>query len=332
MHQLGDCEAVARKIATALHRVDPALKLGGPVFEGVNEDILVWPDAQGRTSWLGRFVEYLKSHDRLADLAFMSFEHYPYEPCKIQWSSLYDEPALISRILRVWREDGLPPNTPLFVTEVNIAWATGESFVDIFGALWLADYVGAFLTAGGDGLFYFHYLPSPLRGGCNSSYGTFGMFNVDESYQIRQPTSQFFASQMLTREWVQPGHGEHRVFPATSDILDAAGHVLVTAYAVHRPDGQWALLIVNKDQRNPHPVRVVFHDGTDETDRSLRGRVTTVTLGPAQYRWRANGRDGSADPDGPPAQTTVTAGKDTVFELPAASVSVIRGTLGATSR
>ena len=26
--------------------VDPALKLGGPVFEGVNEDILVWPDAQ----------------------------------------------------------------------------------------------------------------------------------------------------------------------------------------------------------------------------------------------------------------------------------------------
>ena len=64
---------------------------------------------EGKTSWLGRFVEYLKAHDRLADLAFMSFEHYPFEPCKIQWSHLYDEPTLISHILQVWRDDGLPP-------------------------------------------------------------------------------------------------------------------------------------------------------------------------------------------------------------------------------
>jgi hypothetical protein len=324
-----DYGALYLQFATALHRVDPALKLGGPVFEGVNEDILVWPDAQGRTSWLGRFVDYLKARGRLDDLAFMSFEHYPYEPCRIQWSHLYDEPGLISRILQVWRDDGLPPGTPLFVTEVNIAWATGESFVDTFGALWLADYVGAFLTAGGDGLYYFHYLPGPLHGGCNQSYGTFGMFNVDASYQIRQPTSQFFASQMLTQQWVQPGDGEHRVFPAASDVVDPAGHVLVTAYAVHRPDGQWSLLVVNKDQQNPHPVRIAFHDREAESDRSFTGAATVITFGSAQYQWHANGRDGLANPAGPPAQTTVTAGKDTAFDLPAASVTVIRGTLGA---
>ena len=34
--------------ATALHRVDPNFKLGGPVFEGVTEDIKAWPDAQGK--------------------------------------------------------------------------------------------------------------------------------------------------------------------------------------------------------------------------------------------------------------------------------------------
>jgi hypothetical protein len=323
-----DYGALYLQFATALHRVDPALRLGGPVFEGVNEDILVWPNAQGRTSWLGRFVDYLKAHDRLSDLAFMSFEHYPYEPCKIQWSSLYDEPALIANILRVWRDDGLPPIIPLFVTEVNIAWATGESFVDIFGALWLADYVGAFLTAGGDGLYYFHYLPSALHGGCNDSYGTFGMFSVDEGYQIRQPTSQFFVSQMLTREWVQPGAGEHRVFPATSDVRDPAGHVLVTAYAVLRPDGQWSLLVVNKDQENAHPVRIAFHDGEAGTDRVLVGPTTVMTFGSAQYQWRANGASGFADPDGPAALSTVVAGEDTVFDLPKASVSVIRGALG----
>src|SRR5216683_2425081 len=222
--------------ATALHRVDPTLKLGGPIFEGVNEDIQVWPDAQGKTSWLGRFIDYLKAHGRLSDLAFASFEHYPLEPCKIQWSGLYDEPTLISHILQVWRDDGLPPSVPMFITELNIAWNSGESFVDNFGSLWLADFVGSFLTAGGNGLYYFHYLPERLGHGCGSSMGTFGMFNVDKNYQITQPIAQYFASQLINLEWVQPGNGKHRVFPALADIVDSAGHVLVTAYAVRRPD------------------------------------------------------------------------------------------------
>ena len=46
----------------------------GPVFEGVNEDITVWPDAKGRISWMGRFVDYLKEHGRIADLSFVSFD------------------------------------------------------------------------------------------------------------------------------------------------------------------------------------------------------------------------------------------------------------------
>ena len=35
-------------------KLDPKLKLGGICLpRGVNDDIQVWPDAQGRTSWLG---------------------------------------------------------------------------------------------------------------------------------------------------------------------------------------------------------------------------------------------------------------------------------------
>jgi len=68
------------------------------------------------------------------------------------------------------------------------------------------------------------------------------MFTVDKDYQIQQPTSQFFASQLINLEWVQPGSGEHRLFPAAADIEDPAGHALVTAYATLRPDGQWSLL------------------------------------------------------------------------------------------
>ena len=46
-----DYAALYLQFATALHKVDPNLKLGGPSFEGVNDDIEVWPDADGRTSW-----------------------------------------------------------------------------------------------------------------------------------------------------------------------------------------------------------------------------------------------------------------------------------------
>ena len=57
-----DYAALYVQWARALHKVDPRLKLGGPVFTGENDDIKMWPDAQGRTSWLGRFIDYLKAH------------------------------------------------------------------------------------------------------------------------------------------------------------------------------------------------------------------------------------------------------------------------------
>lgn len=316
--------------ATALHRVDPKLKLGGPVFTGENEDITVWPDAQGKVSWTGRFLDYLKSHGRIRDLAFFPFEHYPYEPCKVSWSSLYDEPTLVSHIMQVWRDDGLPPNVPMMITESNLTSNSGESSVDIFGALWLADYVGAFFNAGGKGLYYFHYLPLGVHPGCNNSMGTFGMFTTTKNYEIQQPTSQFFASQLINTEWVQPGSGEHKTFSAAGDISDVAGHSLVTAYALLRPDGQWSLLLVNRDQWNAHRVHVEF-DG-QRGKGYFAGPVTMLTFGSAQYAWHPTKDGGFPDPDGPPARASIDAAADTVYELPQASMTVIRGAISDQAR
>jgi len=67
-------------------------------------------------------------------------------------------------------------NVPMYITESNIAYSTNESFMDIFGALWLADYMGTFLTNGG-GAFYYQYEPLPMYDGCpqQNSWGAFGM-------------------------------------------------------------------------------------------------------------------------------------------------------------
>jgi hypothetical protein len=347
-----DYAALYVQWAAALHRIDPTLKLGGPSFTGENKDIEVWADANGRVSWTGRFIDYLKQHDRMSDLAFFSFEHYPYDPCKIPWGSLYDEPELVSRIMQIWREDGVPANIPMFITESNLSSAASETSSDLFAALWLADYIGSFLNAGGNGVYFFHYLPLQMEHGCNDSPGTFGMFTLDADYQIQQPLSQFFASQLINVEWVQPGSGAHQMFPAKGDIDDGAGHALVTAYALKRPDGLWSLMVVNRDQQNAHRVRIVFQGGTDkdQTGRqsnSFIGSVDISTFGKDQYQWHpastrfiphaeqsgeyavvANA-EGTADPDGPIVHSKQAVGKDASYDLPAASIVVIRGRIGS---
>jgi hypothetical protein len=312
------------QFATAIHRVDPNFKLGGPVFEGVIEDIKVWPDAQGRTSWLGRLLDYLKAHGRLQDLAFMSFEHYPYDGCETPWKNLYQEPELITHIMKVWRDDGLPPGIPLLDTETNDHG--GEAAVDIFGALWLADSFGGFLAAGGKSTHYYHALSySPPHPACANSWGTYHMFMVDEHYKIQQPTAQFFAAQFMTQEWAQPTDAQHKLYAAASDVKDSEGHVLVTAYALHRPDGQWSLMLINKDYDNAHQVHIVFHDAEGNRVQSFAGPVTMITFGKAQYQWHPDRKKGHADPDGPPVTSTLAGGENTQYSLPAASVTILRG-------
>jgi hypothetical protein len=320
-----DYAALYLQFATALHRVDPDYKLGGPVFEGVTEDIKVWPDAQGRTSWLGRFLDYLKAHNRMQDLAFMSFEHYPYDGCETPWKNLYQEPELITHIMKVWRDDGLPAGIPLLDTETNDHG--GEAAVDIFGALWLADSFAGFLSAGGESTHYYHDLPySPPHPACPNSWGTYHMFMVDDHYQIKRRTSQFFAAQMLTQEWAQPGDAEHRQFLASSDIKDSEGNTLVTVYALQRPDGQWSLMLINKDHDNAHAVNISFQDG-ESKPQSFVGAVTVITFGKAQYQWHADRKRGYADPDNLAVRSTISADKKTHFNLPAASLTVLRGKL-----
>jgi hypothetical protein len=345
-----DYAALYIQWATALHRLDPALKLGGPSFQGVNKDIEVWPDAGGRVSWTERFLDYLKQHGRMKDLAFFSFEHYPYDPCRIPWSSLYDEPELIHHIIQVWHEDGVPAGIPMFVTEGNLSSAASETYQDIFSGVWLADYIGSLLDAGGKAVYYFHYLALPMEPGCNSSPGTFGMFTVDASYKIQQPLAQFFVAQLINLEWAQPGAGDHQVYSAKSDIDDGAGRELVTAYALKRPDGEWSVMIVNRDQENAHRVHIEFRGESPrkpDSSAAFAGPVEIATFGSAQYKWnppltRFMAHDeeaakptivaytnGTANPDGPIAHSKLDAAEDTMYDLPAASVVVVRGKLAA---
>jgi hypothetical protein len=323
-----DYGALYLQFASAIHRIDASFRLGGPSFQGVTEDIKAWADARGRTSWFGRFLDYLKAHDRLQDLSFMSFEHYPYDGCETPWENLYQEPGLITHIMQVWRDDGLPAGIPLLDTETNAHG--GEAAVDVFGALWLADSFAGFLTAGGQSTHYYHDLSySPPHPICPNSWGTYHLFKVDDHYQIVQPTSQFFAAKLMTQEWAQPVDAQHILYRAASDVTDSQGHVLVTSYALHRPDGQWSVMLVNRDHDHSHDVRLAFRDDDAKTEISFAGTVTRITFGRDQYQWHPDRKRGHADPDGPAMKSKLEAGQSMKYQLPAASITVLRGNLRA---
>jgi hypothetical protein len=129
---------------------------------------------------------------------------------------------------------------------------------------------------------------------------------------------------MINLEWVQHRSGIHRMFPSSSDVKDEKGNLLVTSYAVIRPDGDWSVMLVNRDENNAHPVRLSFNAGGNGGS-SFSGPVRFATFGSEQYVWLNDGPNSHPDPDNPPIATTIDASRDTVFILPKASVSVLRG-------
>ena len=314
--------------AAAIHKVDPQLKLGGPVFEGVNEDIRVWPDGQGRISWMGRFVDYLKAHGRISDLAFVSFEHYPFEPCDISWKTLYTEPQLMKHILQVWRDDGVPKDVPLMVTENHLAAALTGPMTTIFAALWLADNVGSFFEGGGSAFYHSPIQPQGIQKTC-LGWSSWSNFVSNEDYDILGYTSPYYAAHMINQEWVQHRSGVHHMFPSSTDIKDAEGNVLVTSYAVQRPDGNWSIMLVNRDEGSAHSVRVQFDNSKSRQTVSFSGPVALVTFGSEQYVWIDDGPNSHPDPGHPPVATVLMSGSQTSFTLPKASITVLRGKAGA---
>jgi len=321
-----DYAALYIQWADAIHKIDPKLKLGGPVFEGVNKDITLWPDSKGRISWMGRFVAYLKDHNHLSDLAFVSFEHYPFEPCTVTWKDLYREPQLMKGILQIWRDDGVPKDVPLMVTENHLSWQLTGPMTTIFAALWLADNVGSFFEGGGAAFYHSPIQPQGVQNTC-LGWSSWSNFVSDENYEIRGYTSPYYAARMINLEWVQHRSGVHQMFPSSTDLKDPDGNLLVTTYVVHRPDGNWSLLLVNRDENHSHTVRVSFENAKEKRNSFLSGNTSWTSFGSDQYVWINDGPNSHPDPNLPPAAAIIAANPQTIFRLPKASITVIRGRL-----
>jgi hypothetical protein len=293
---------------TAIHKLTPDAKLGGPVFEGVDKDITLWADNDGRVSWMERFVDYLRSHGHLGDLSFMSFEHYPFminggSPPN-EWDTLYLEPGIMKHVLQMWRADGVPVNVPLIISESGITAGGGKrGYMGVTGnAIWECDAFGTFFEQGGTA-FYRPAINNGAGGRRNSSGppggGTFGTPQY----------TPFTSAHVINYEWLQHDAGANQVYPASCDLLDAGGRNVITSYAVHRPDGNFSFMLINHDLHAAHRVRLVLDDA-DHAQHTFTGDVHLIQYcnTPAQNQ-----------------NTTTAPPPDGVFNLPIGSITVIRG-------
>jgi hypothetical protein len=320
-----DYGALYVEFANAIHAVDPHVKLGGPVFEGVDSDVPAWRDAAGDVSWLHRFLKYLKARGHLGDLAFMSYEHYPYHNCDsgaTLRNDILGEPAFVRRIAQTWRRDGLPGGVPLLETENNFsADGTGAS-QRIYGALWTGDFMASSLSAGISYATYYQGEAEPLDH--NRRCGTWGAYNpyiVDDQFNVRAKGAAYYALQLLTQSWALPGDQPHGVYPVATSLGD--DKPVLTAYALKRPDGQWSVLVVNKDTV-ARSVTIAFEGGS--TVAHFSGAVDEVTFGREQYRWTGRGPTDLPNPDRGLRHLTIAGGARS-FEVAPESLTVFRGTI-----
>ena len=320
-----DYGALYLQWADALHLVDPTLALGGPSFQTAIDGWVAWPDARGDRSWLHRFLGYLKRRGRLADFNFFSFEWYPFDNvCAPPAPQLALAPNLLENALARLQQEGLSRRIPWLITEYGYSAFAGEAEMTWPGALLDAETAAQFLTLGGSAAYQYGCEPNvPIHEveDC-PTWGNLALLLSDGDRPPR-PLAAYHAARLLTRQWAQPDTDRPQaVYRATSSVRGRLGLPLVTAYALHRPDGQWAVLLLNKDPKRAHPVMVRFQRGRGLAPVSFSGPADLYQYSSAQYVWHSNKAHGYPAPDLPPSHRV--HGGDMVT-LPPFSLSVLRG-------
>jgi hypothetical protein len=99
------------------------------------------------------------------------------------------------------------------------------------------------------------------------------------------------------------------------------GEQIVTAYALHRPDGLWSVMLINKDPSGSHDVKIIFR--TERAPKGFASSIDIVQFSDAQYQLSADRDQPKPLKSNPPLQ--FSPGQASAISLPAYSLTVIRG-------
>ena len=313
-----DYAALYLQTARPIQQLSSRLNLGGPSLQGFQSHLLTWPDAAGNRFWMQRFLRCVRNGRGRFD--FFSFEFYPFDDVCTRSTSqqLQQVPSLLDEVISSLRSDGVPSKIPWLITEYGYSVFAGRAEVDIEGALFNADTIGAFLTLGGDKAYLYGYEPNRLIDELKCSWGNLMMLQMSDNEELNR-LAAYYAARMITNDWMQPGSGSHEIYrvniePRTSDV---------TTYAVRRPDRQWSLLAINKNPHRSVRLNVDFKFSKTQPAIGFRDKIDIVQFSRAQYEWLDDGVKGHPKRSLPPARFQCDASEP--CELPPYSLTVVRG-------
>ena len=172
-------------------------------------------------------------------------------------------------------------------------------------AIWECDAFGTFFEQGGRAF----YRPA-INNGAGGRWAGGGDANGGGAYGTPEYTP-FTSAHMINFEWLEHGAGANRIFPASADLLDAAGRTVITAYAVHRPDGDWSFMLINHDLNAAHRIHLAIDDAS-HAPHSFAGPIGLVQF---------------CNTPSDDKNTTIAPSPDGMYTLPIGSITVIRGKL-----
>ena len=307
-------------VATAkrLRNLSSKLKIGGPSLQNFDAHLLTWPEQSGTRSWMNRFLRFVRENDSPFD--FFSFEYYPFDNvCADSAPQLPEVPRRLQEMLSSLRDDGVPSEIPWLMTEFGYSVFASRHEVDIEAALFHADTVGTFLTAGGNKAYLYGYEPDTLTDELKCSWGNLMMLQMPNAGQKLHRLSTYYSAGLIARDWMQPVAALHEIYPVIIEPTDAP----VTAYATRRPDKQWALMTINKDPNRSARLAVRFRSSDGIPSQKFVGEIAITQFSREQYRWQDDGENGRPALSNPPRQIQRLASE--YYELPPYSVSVLRG-------
>lgn len=314
-----DYAALYVAVARRLRELSPVLKLGGPSLQNFESHLLTWPNAAGNRFWMNRFLQFLRA--KKSPFEFFSFEYYPFDDvCSDAAQYLSDTPERLAEMMSSLRSDGVAQNIPWLLTEYGYSVFAGRPEVAIEGAMFQADVIGSFLTFGGNKVYLYGYEPNYLEDELRcSSWGNLMMFQFDRSSEKLNRLSTYHSARLIMNDWMQPGNGLHEIFSVTAKSNGSK----VTAYAVHRPDDQWAILAINKDPHRSANLKLRFKFSGERPLITFSGKIDIVQFSGTQYAWRDNGPNGRPLRSLPPIHFQRAASAP--YTLPPYSLTVLRG-------
>jgi hypothetical protein len=147
---------------------------------------------------------------------------------------------------------------------------------------------------------------------------------MDAQGNIKYPFTPYFGARLLTQDWLTTA-GWHELYPVA--MSGRQSFSILSAYAVHRPDDLWSVLLINKDPDETYRVQVKFQRTNRRPVFTFAAPLELFQYSSAQYILNNDASNPVPIRNDPPSYTILNGAKTSSIEVPPYSLTVLRGRL-----